>query len=48
MKILKNNKGLIIFYLCIIAFTMVWVINVDKTNDKIMIEKNESILSSNV
>ncbi len=48
MYILKNNKGLIIFYLSIIAFMILWVANVEKYNDKMMLEKNTYILSDNL
>ena len=45
MNFLKNNKGLIIFYLCVSLFMSVWVLNVEKTNDKIMSEKNAYVLN---
>ena len=45
MEFLKNNKGLVIFYLCVTIFSVAWVLNVDKTNDKMMMEKNPYILS---
>lgn len=48
MKVLKNNKGLVIFYLCIIVFTVFWALKVDENNDKMMLEKNAYILSDNL
>lgn len=48
MKVLKNNKGLIIFYLSIAVFTILWVSNVEANNDRMMIEKNSYILSDNL
>ena len=47
MEFLKNNKGVVIFYLCVTIFSVAWVLNVDKTNDKMMMEKNPYILSVN-
>ena len=35
MKVLKNNKGLVIFYLCMVVFTVFWALKVDENNDKI-------------
>lgn len=45
MKFLKYNKGLIMFYICMIVFTMFWVSNVEKQNDKVMKQKNAYILN---
>lgn len=44
----KNNKGLIMFYVCILVFAFFWADIVDTNNDKIMNEKNGYILSENV
>ena len=48
MKVLKNNKGLVIFYLCMVIFTVFWALKVDENNDKMMLEKNAYILSDNL
>lgn len=48
MKVLKNNKGLVIFYLCMVVFTVFWALKVDENNDKMMLEKNTYILSDNL
>ena len=48
MKVLKNNKGLVIFYLCMVVFTVFWALKVDENNDKMMLEKNAYILSYNL
>lgn len=48
MKVLKKNKGLVIFYLTITVFALFWVYRVDTTNDKIMYEKNSYILKDNI
>ena len=48
MKVLKNNKGLVIFYLCMVVFTVLWALKVDENNDKMMLEKNAYILSDNL
>jgi len=48
MKVLKNNKGLIVFYLCVSIFAMFWVSRVERDNDKMMFEKNTYILSDNI
>jgi hypothetical protein len=48
MKVLKNNKGLVIFYLCMVVFTVFWALKVDENNDKMMLEKNAYILSDNL
>lgn len=45
MKVLENNKGLIMFYLCVSLFMGFWVLNVEKSNDKIMSEKNAYVLT---
>ena len=48
MKVLKNNKGLVIFYLCMVVFTVFWALKVDENNDKMMLVKNAYILSDNL
>ena len=48
MKVLKNNKGLVIFYLCMVVFTVFWALKVDENSDKMMLEKNAYILSDNL
>ncbi len=48
MKVLKNNRGLVIFYLCMVVFTVFWALKVDENNDKMMLEKNAYILSDNL
>ena len=48
MKVLKNNKGLVIFYLCMVVFTVFWALKVDENNDKMMLEKNAYIISDNL
>ncbi len=48
MKVLKNNKGLVIFYLCMVVFAVFWALKVDENNDKMMLEKNAYILSDNL
>ncbi len=48
MKVLKENKGLIGFYVCIILFAVVWASNVNNNNDRLMVEKNSYILSDNI
>ena len=48
MKVLKNNKGLVIFYLCMVVFPVFWALKVDENNDKMMLEKNAYILSDNL
>ena len=48
MEILKNNKGLVIFYLCMSWFAMIWVSKVESNNDEMMLQKNSYILSDNL
>ena len=47
MEIVKNNKGLIIFYVCIVMFALFMVTNVDNNNDKMMLIKNSQMIKSN-
>lgn len=46
MKFLKNNKGLIIFYVCVSVVMAFWVTKVEKENDKMMYEKNTYVLTN--
>lgn len=48
MEILKNNKGLVIFYLCMSIFATIWVSKVESNNDEMMLQKNSYILSDNL
>ena len=48
MEILKNNKGLVIFYLCMSLFAMIWVSKVESNNDEMKLQKNSYILSDNL
>lgn len=45
MKIIKNNMGLIMFYICVTLVMMVWIQKVEKENDKMMYEKNAYVLT---
>ena len=45
MKVLENNKGLIMFYLCVSLFMVFWVSNVERNNDAIMNQKNAYVLN---
>ena len=44
MEVLKNNKGLIIFYMMLTIFLVLWVNKIDKENDYMMHEKNMYLL----
>lgn len=44
----RNNKGLIIFYVCVAVFAFFWSNIVDASNDRVMNEKNGNILSENI
>ena len=46
MKILVDNKGLIMFYVCVILLMGFWVNKVDKDNDRIMNQKNAYVLNA--
>lgn len=46
MKFIKDNKGLLIFYLCMSLVMMFWVTKVERENDKMMYEKNSYILTN--
>ena len=46
MKVIKNNKGLIIFYLCVSLVMTFWVMKVERENDRMMYEKNTYMLSN--
>lgn len=45
MEFIKYNKGLIMFYLCIVLFTMFSVSNVERINDKVMEQKRAYMLN---
>lgn len=45
MKVIKNNMGLIMFYLCVSLVMVFWVGKVEKENDKMMFEKNTYVLT---
>ena len=46
MKFIKENKGLLIFYLCMSLVMTFWVNKVERENDRIMQEKNAYVLSN--
>lgn len=46
MKFIKENKGLLIFYLCMSLVMVFWVTKVERENDKMMYEKNSYILTN--
>jgi len=46
MKVLVDNKGLIIFYLCVTIVMGFWVNKVEKDNDRIMHQKNAYVLNA--
>lgn len=46
MNVLKNNKGLIIFYVCVSIVMAFWVTKVEKENDRMMYEKNTYVLTN--
>lgn len=46
MKILKENKGLVLFYIFMALVMVFWVCKVDKENDKMLKVKNTYILNS--
>ena len=46
MKVLENNKELIIFYLCVLLFVGFWITKIDKENDIMMNQKNLRIVES--
>lgn len=46
MNVLKNNKGLVIFYVCVSIVMAFWVTKVEKENDKMMYEKNTYVLTN--
>lgn len=45
MKFLKDNKGLIIFYLFMSLVTIFWTCKVDKENDMMLKEKSAYMLN---
>lgn len=46
MKLLENNKELIIFYFCVLVFVGFWMVKIDKENDIMMSQKNLRIVES--
>lgn len=46
MSFVKENKGLLIFYLCLSLVMTFWVMKVEKDNDRMMYEKNSYILTN--
>lgn len=46
MKFIKENKGLLIFYLCMSLVMTFWVNKVERENDRMMQEKNAYVLSN--
>lgn len=46
MNFLVENKGLIIFYLCMTIVTMVWVSKVENDND-IMLKQKSYVITEN-
>lgn len=42
-KIIKDNKGLILFYIALIILVIMWCNHVEKTNDKITNIKNNQV-----
>lgn len=47
MNFLVENKGLIIFYLCMTIFTMCWVSKVENDNDLMLKQKSYVITDNN-
>lgn len=48
MEVLKNNKGLIMFYLFVAIFAILFTTKVEKDNDRLMQEKSAYLLNANV
>lgn len=48
MKFLKDNKGIIIFYICVIAFVMVFSAKVERDNDRMLQAKYPYLNSQNI
>ena len=48
MKIIIENKELVIFYIAISLVMCFWVGKVEKDNDKILYEKNSYMLIENI
>lgn len=46
MKFINENKGLLIFYLCLSLVMAFWVKKVETDNDRMMYEKNSYILTN--
>lgn len=47
MEFVKDNKGLLVFYIFILLFALFMVNNVNVNNDRVMSSKNPYILSNN-
>ncbi len=47
MNFLVENKGLIIFYLCVTIVTMCWVSKVENDNDMMLKQKSYVITENN-
>ena len=46
MKFIKENKGLLLFYLCMSLVMTFWVNKVERENDRMMQEKNAYVLTN--
>ena len=46
MKFIKENKGLLLFYLCMELVMTFWVEKVERENDRMMHEKNAYVLTN--
>ena len=46
MKFIRENKGLLIFYLCMSLVMAFWVTKVERDNDRMMHEKNAYVLTN--
>ncbi len=46
MKVIEDNKGLIIFYICVSIFMMIWASQVENNNNIIMHQKSYVLTSS--
>ena len=46
MKFIKENKGLLLFYLCMSLVMAFWVNKVERENDRMMQEKNAYVLTN--
>lgn len=46
MNFIRENKGLLIFYLAMSLVVMFWVAKVERESDRIMHEKNAYVLTN--